>query len=84
MQEEGKHNNHCSWKKQPQPTLEELIVAKAELTSGDTSGLVYVRSSPSPGAAFLIEPRKEVVRLVESKIAAIKKQQQPQQQQQHK
>jgi len=80
MKEEAKHNlNRCSWKKQPQPTLEELIVAKAELTSGDTSGLVYVRTSP--GAAFLIEPRKEVLSLIESKIAAIKKQQQPQQQQ---
>ena len=75
MNEEEKHNR-CSWKKQPQPTLEELIVAKAELTSGDTSGLVYVRSSP--GAAFLIEPRKEVLSSVESKIAAIKKQQPPQ------
>jgi hypothetical protein len=49
-------------------------VAKAELTSGDTSGLVYVQSSH--GAAFLIQPRKEVVKLLEGKIASIKKQQQ--------
>jgi hypothetical protein len=78
MKEETKHNR--GWKQQ-QPTLEELIVAKAELTSGDTSGLVYVQSSP--GAAFFIQPRKEVVKLLEGKIASIKTQQQ-QQQQQHK
>jgi hypothetical protein len=63
----GARHNRC-WKQQQQPTLEELIVAKAELTSGDTSGLVYVRSSP--GAAFLIEPRKEVIKLLEGKIAS--------------
>jgi hypothetical protein len=71
MKEEARHNR--GWKQQ-QPTLEELIVAKAELTSGDTSGLVYVQSSH--GAAFLIQPRKEVVKLLEGKIASIKKQQQ--------
>eukprot|EP00804_Cyclotella_cryptica_P028687 CCRYP_008196-RC/>CCRYP_008196-RC protein AED:0.45 eAED:0.67 QI:0/0/0/1/0/0/2/0/94 len=42
--------------------LQELTVAKTELTSGDTSGLVYVRSSP--GAAFLVTPRLDVLRKV--------------------
>ena len=51
--------------------LQELSVAKAELTSGDTSGLVYVRSSP--GAAFLVTPRLDVLRKVEEKTKELEK-----------
>ena len=51
------------------------MVAKAELTAGDTTGLVYVRSSP--GAAFLlVAPRSEALRGVERKIEMLKRQEQ--------
>ena len=56
--------------RQLQKQLQELTVAKAELRGGDTSGLVYSRVSP--GAAFLVTPRKEVVRGVEKDIEALK------------
>lgn len=49
-----------------QQLLQELIVAKNELTNGDTTGLVYVQSSI--GAAFLVTPREEAIRKVEEKI----------------
>ena len=54
---------------QQQQQLEELTVVKAELTGGDTSGLVYVRRSA--GAAFLVTPRKEALREVEKKIEVL-------------
>ena len=56
--------------RQKEKQLQELTVAKAELTGGDTSGLVYVRSSP--GAAFLIKPRVEALKDVQQKIDELK------------
>ena len=62
-------------RKQQQRALEELVVANAELTAGDTTGFVYVRSSP--GAAFLlVAPRSEALRGVERKIELLKRQEQ--------
>ena len=58
-----------------QPTLEELTVARSELTGGDTTGLVYARSSP--GAAFMLVPRGEALRMVETKIGGWEPQPQP-------
>lgn len=58
-QEQQQQQNH-------KLALEELAVAKVELTSGDTTGLVYVRSSP--GSAFLVESRSEALRIVERKM----------------
>jgi len=52
-----------------QQQLQELTVAKSELTHGDTSGLVYVQSSV--GAAFLVTPRQEALRQVEEKIVSL-------------
>lgn len=54
-----------------QHQLQELAVAKSELTHGDTSGLVYVQSSM--GAAFLVTPRRDALRIVEEKIASLNK-----------
>lgn len=51
--------------------LQELAVARAELFGGDTSGLVYVRSSP--GAAFLVTPRREAVKKIDEKVQSIQK-----------
>ena len=51
---------------QRQKNLQELTVAKAELTGGDTSGLVYVR--PSKGAVFMVTSRAEAIRGVEEKL----------------
>eukprot|EP00579_Thalassiosira_antarctica_P012382 CAMPEP_0201914754 /NCGR_PEP_ID=MMETSP0903-20130614/4855_1 /ASSEMBLY_ACC=CAM_ASM_000552 /TAXON_ID=420261 /ORGANISM="Thalassiosira antarctica, Strain CCMP982" /LENGTH=71 /DNA_ID=CAMNT_0048450205 /DNA_START=39 /DNA_END=254 /DNA_ORIENTATION=- len=58
---------------QRQQQIQELTVAKVELTGGDTSGLVYVR--PSVGAAFMVTPRTEVLRGVEEKIETLKQEQ---------
>jgi chaperonin cofactor prefoldin len=55
---------------QQQHQLQELTVAKSELTHGDTSGLVYVQSSI--GAAFLVTPRSEAVRQVEEKMQSLR------------
>jgi len=61
-------------RKQRHRALEELVVAKAELTAGDTTGFVFVRSSP--GAAFLlVAPRSEALRGVERKIELLKQRQ---------
>eukprot|EP00569_Conticribra_weissflogii_P003063 CAMPEP_0171334376 /NCGR_PEP_ID=MMETSP0878-20121228/4614_1 /TAXON_ID=67004 /ORGANISM="Thalassiosira weissflogii, Strain CCMP1336" /LENGTH=74 /DNA_ID=CAMNT_0011835449 /DNA_START=47 /DNA_END=271 /DNA_ORIENTATION=- len=46
--------------------IQELEVVKSELTSGDTSGLVYVQ--PSTGAAFFVTPRGNAIEGVERKI----------------
>jgi chaperonin cofactor prefoldin len=54
---------------QQQKQLQELTVAKSELTNGDTSGLVYVQFST--GAAFLVTPREEAIRQVEEKINSL-------------
>ena len=67
--------------RQQQQLLQELKVIKSELTSGDTSGLVYVRSggsssssssSSSSTTAFLVTPRHEVLQEVNEKILAAK------------
>lgn len=50
--------------------LQELSVAKSELTSGDTSGLVYIRQSP--GAVFIVTPRADVFKKVNDEIDALK------------
>ena len=63
--------NQQQQKKQQQKKLQELTVAQAELTGGDTSGLVYVRSSP--GAAFLITPRVEALKKVGQEMESLKK-----------
>ena len=62
--------NQQQQQRQKEKQLQELTVAKAELTGGDTSGLVYVRSSP--GAAFLIKPRVEALKDVQQKIDELK------------
>ena len=63
---------------QQQQLLQELKVIKSELTSGDTSGLVYVRSggscsntssSSSSTTAFLVTPRHEILQEVNEKLA---------------
>ncbi|KAL9179441.1 hypothetical protein ACHAXT_008731 [Thalassiosira profunda] len=54
---------------QKQQHLQELTVARAELTGGDTPGLIYVRASR--GAAFLVTPRADALRDVETKIRAL-------------
>jgi hypothetical protein len=56
---------------QQQHILEEMLVTKFELTAGDVSGLVYVRSSP--GAAFHVVSRSEALRGVERKIELLSK-----------
>lgn len=55
-----------------QQRLQELTVAKSELTSGDTSGLVYAR--PSPGAVFMVAPRTDVLQKINEEIDVVKKQ----------
>lgn len=50
--------------------IQELAVAKSELTSGDTTGLVYVQ--PSPGAVFFVTSRMEALRGVDEKINRLK------------
>ena len=73
MMNPNKQQQEERQRKQQQRALEELVVAKAELTAGDTTGLVYVRSSP--GAAFLlVAPRSEALRGVERKIELLKEQ----------
>jgi hypothetical protein len=51
---------------QIQKRLQELSVAKSELTTGDTSGLVYVRLSP--GSVFVVTPRIDALRKVQHEI----------------
>eukprot|EP00584_Thalassiosira_punctigera_P008658 CAMPEP_0172539296 /NCGR_PEP_ID=MMETSP1067-20121228/10514_1 /TAXON_ID=265564 ORGANISM="Thalassiosira punctigera, Strain Tpunct2005C2" /NCGR_SAMPLE_ID=MMETSP1067 /ASSEMBLY_ACC=CAM_ASM_000444 /LENGTH=74 /DNA_ID=CAMNT_0013324953 /DNA_START=96 /DNA_END=320 /DNA_ORIENTATION=- len=63
---------HHQWQ-QRQQQIQELSVAKVELTRGDTSGLVYVR--PSVGAAFMVTPRAEALKGVEKKIKTLKQNQ---------
>ena len=70
-----------------QQQLHELSVTKTELTAGDTSGLVYVRSSNSNNTsatktnggnnttAFLVTPRQDVIREVDEKLRKIEHQQ---------
>ncbi|KAL3764657.1 hypothetical protein ACHAWO_010461 [Cyclotella atomus] len=58
---------------QQQQRLQELTVLKSELTTGDTSGLVYAR--PSSGAAFLVVPRVHVLKRVTEEMETLKKQQ---------
>lgn len=58
--------------KQTQQRLQELTVAKAELTSGDKTGLVYVRTSP--GAAFIVTPRMDALQKVQAEITELTKQ----------
>ena len=61
-----------------QQLLHELSVARTELTAGDTSGLVYVRSSGNTAGnttAFLVTPRLEVIREVDEKLRSIEQQQ---------
>jgi len=58
---------------QRQQQMQELTVAKVELTRGDTSGLVYVRRSV--GAAFMVTPRVDALNEVEKKIESLKKEQ---------
>ena len=53
-----------------QKELQELTVAKAELTEGDISGLVYTRSSKT--SALLITPRIEALKKIEEKISKLK------------
>lgn len=57
--------------KQIQQRLQELRVAKSELTSGDTTGLVYVRTSP--GAAFIVSPRMDALQKVQDEITELTK-----------
>ena len=57
--------------KQIQQRLQELRVAKSELTSGDTTGLVYV--STSPGAAFIVSPRMDALQKVQDEITELTK-----------
>ena len=57
-------------KQSRQKELQELTVAKAELIGGDTSGLVYTRSSKT--SALLITPRIEALQKVEEKISKLK------------
>jgi len=45
--------------------IHELRVSKAELMSGDVTGLVYCRKSP--GSAFLVTPRIDAIREVEKR-----------------
>jgi hypothetical protein len=45
---------------------QELQVAKGELTSGNTTGEVYVQSSK--GAAFLLADREKTIEEVEKKL----------------
>jgi len=62
-----------------QQLLHELSVTRTELTAGDTSGLVYVRSSGNTAGnttAFLVTPRLEVIREVDEKLRSIEQQQQ--------
>ncbi len=64
-----------------QQQLHELNVTKTELTSGDTSGLVYVRNTGNNAAsstttAFLVTPRQDAIREVNEKIRKIEQQQQ--------
>ncbi len=71
-----------------QQQLHELSVTRTELTAGDTSGLVYVRSSNSNitsatknnnggnTTAFLVTPREDVIREVDEKLHKIEQQQQ--------
>jgi len=64
-----------------QQLLHELSVTRTELTAGDTSGLVYVRSSGNADGnttAFLVTPRQEVIREVDEKLRSIEQQQQQQ------
>jgi hypothetical protein len=52
----------------------ELSVIRTELSSGDTSGLVYVRSSGDASSlttAFLVTPRQKVLSEVNEKLAKI-------------
>jgi len=58
---------------QIQRRLQELTVIKSELTSGDTSGLVYSR--PSPGAVFFATPRVDVLKTVQDQIAELNRKQ---------
>lgn len=58
--------------KQTQQRLQELTVAKAELTSGDKTGLVYVRTSPE--AAFIVMPRMDALQKVQAEITELTKQ----------
>lgn len=66
-------------KQQQQQQLHELSVTKTELTAGDTSGLVYVRSSSNTSGgnttAFLVTPRQDVIREVDEKLRQIEQQQ---------
>ena len=66
-----------------QQLIHELTVTKTELTAGDTSGLVYVRSSSSnttskdgnaTTTAFLVAPRQEVIREVDQRLAKLEQQ----------
>ena len=57
--------------KQIQQRLQELRVAKSELTSGDTTGLVYVRTSP--GAAFIVSTRMDALQKVQDEITELTK-----------
>ena len=59
-------------KQSRQKELQELTVAKAELTGGDTSGLVFTRSSKSSSSALLLTPRVEALKKVEEKISILK------------
>ena len=62
-----------------QQLLHELSVTRTELTAGDTSGLVYVRSSGNTAGnttAFLVTQRQEVIREVDEKLRSIEQQQQ--------
>ena len=75
QQQQERKQRKNKQQQQQRRALEELVVAKAELTAGDTTGLVYVRSSP--GAAFLlVAPRSEALRGVERKIELLKEQRQ--------
>lgn len=67
------HQQHNPRQKQTvEQQIQELTVAKSELISGDTSGLVYVRSSP--GAAFFVTSRGKALEGVDSKIGELKSQ----------
>jgi len=50
--------------------IQELKVAKSELTSGNTSGEVYVRSSK--GAAFLLTERIDVIKGIDDQAISSK------------
>ena len=54
-----------------QQKIDELKVAKVELTRGDTSGRVYVRRSA--GEAFMITPRGEALRGYEEEMQKLEK-----------